>query len=504
MAWAFGDSFDLYTGQNDPVGYWDVAGAVTGTIGWLNPGRFPGGRALQIYGGAGSLYKTSGANDTVHHFNVAYMQGSNASPGATNPGFYFQLIDGATNQCCVVFRQDGAIVLLSGNQLGTVLATYPNAFIQQYVWYAFEIEVIVNNTTGRFRVRRNGNPVDDFDSGAVLNTRGGTANNYANKILVSLNNTFGGNQNIDDFFWRSDPSSVPWIGDMRCVARAPGSNVSTQFTAAGVPTQTTGGYYTNSGGSGVYYMQFTPSYSGSITGVTFNLASAITGHIKVAIYDTAGTSAPNYPGNVIGTVSSIVTNPVQGANTVTFSPPISVTKGQIYWLAFSCDTSFNFQAPQSNAGMLAMVNSSIAYATFPLPNPTGTFNTGYSVLNISIFYTVTNYACVGEPQQDGLASYVSDSTPGDADFYGLAPMSSAAQSVIAVTTRGFMIKSDAGTRTAAVQVKSGSTTAASPTLVLTTSGWQWAWRTDMTDPNTGATWTPAAVESINIGPRVVA
>jgi hypothetical protein len=66
------------------------------------------------------------------------------------------------------------------------------------------------------------------------------------------------------------------------------------------------------------------------------------------------------------------------------------------------------------------------------------------------------------------------------------------------------MKSDAGTRTMAVQVKSGATTVASPTVVLTTSGWQWAWRTDVTDPNTGAAWTPAAVNVAQIGPRVIA
>jgi hypothetical protein len=45
---------------------------------------------------------------------------------------------------------------------------------------------------------------------------------------------------------------------------------------------------------------------------------------------------------------------------------------------------------------------------------------------------------------------------------------------------------------------------ASPTVVLTTSGWQWAWRTDTTDPNTGAAWTPAAVNVVQIGPKTVA
>jgi hypothetical protein len=43
---------------------------------------------------------------------------------------------------------------------------------------------------------------------------------------------------------------------------------------------------------------------------------------------------------------------------------------------------------------------------------------------------------------------------------------------------------------------------AAPTLTLASS-WLWAWRTDLTDPNTGAAWTPAAVNNAQIGPTVV-
>ena len=50
----------------------------------------------------------------------------------------------------------------------------------------------------------------------------------------------------------------------------------------------------------------------------------------------------------------------------------------------------------------------------------------------------------------------------------------------------------------------GATTVTSPTLVLTTSGFLWMWRIDVTDPNTGAAWTPAAVNIVQIGPKVIA
>jgi hypothetical protein len=120
-------------------------------------------------------------------------------------------------------------------------------------------------------------------------------------------------------------------------------------------------------------------------------------------------------------------------------------------------------------------------------------------------YTATpaNWQAVSEAQQDAATSYVYDSTPGDADFYGIASIASTPVATIAVTTRALMQKSDAGSRTAAVQLKSGATTVASPTLTLSSSGWLWAWRTDTTDPATGTAWTAAAVNNAQVGPRTV-
>jgi len=173
-AWTFGESWDCYATTSDAIaGYWDSGTATSAT---LAAGRFAGSQALQANAGPiAYLVKSSGSNDGVHHISCAFNQ-TTAITGTTLR-LYLQLLDGATGQCAIVFRTDGAILLTSATPGGTVLATYANAFTAASTWYQFEFEVVINNTTGRFRVRRNGNPVDDFDSGAVLNTRGGTANN---------------------------------------------------------------------------------------------------------------------------------------------------------------------------------------------------------------------------------------------------------------------------------------------------------------------------------------
>jgi hypothetical protein len=67
-----------------------------------------------------------------------------------------------------------------------------------------------------------------------------------------------------------------------------------------------------------------------------------------------------------------------------------------------------------------------------------------------------------------------------------------------------MEKSDAGTRTSAVRLRSGATTVSGATVVLINTGWQWSWRMDVNDPNTGSLWTAANLNNVNIGPIVIA
>jgi len=345
MAWSFGDGFDLYTAVTDAAtGYWDTTGSAGQFT--FTAGRFAGSQAVNSSSAVVYLTKSSATNDAVHHFCVAFRQ--TAAISGTTLGIYLRLDDGATAQCTVVFRSDGAILLASGAANGTVLATYTNAFPVTNTWYQFEIEVVINNTTGSFKVRKNGNSVDDF-SASSLDTQN-SANAYANKLTVGMQGTVN-NHAIDDLFWRSDASSVAWMGDIRCFTRMPASDASVQFSR------------------------------------------------------TAG---------------------------------------------------------------------------------------------------ATNASCVDEAQQNALTDYVFDATAGHADLYNVATIGSTPASIIAVTTRAYMQKSDAGTRTANVALKSGATTVNSSTLTLTTSGWLWAWRIDLTDPSTGAAWTAPGVDGVQAGPVVVA
>src|SRR5262245_18683692 len=181
MPWTVGDGFDLYAATTDPYmggTYWDSGSANFSLV----AGRFSGSRGMfSNTGSATYLMKSSGVNESVHHFSLAIMQAGAISGSSLGAAINIQ--DGATSQCTVVFRSDGASVLASGGSTGTVLATYTGALTANNTWYGFEIEVVVHNTSGSFTVRKNGNPSNDFTLGS-LNTRGGTANNYANRIQI--------------------------------------------------------------------------------------------------------------------------------------------------------------------------------------------------------------------------------------------------------------------------------------------------------------------------------
>jgi hypothetical protein len=341
--WCFGDSFDLYTAiAETAAGYWDTLASTPAFV----TGRFSGGRAISFSSTGQSLTKASGANDAVHHLTVAFQQ--TAALSGTTLGGYLELFDGATAQCSIVFRSDGAILLTSGGPAGTALATYTGAVTLQNQWFAFEFEVVINNITGSFKVRTNNATSDSF-SATGLNTRGGTANNYANKLQLGEQQTINAHL-FDDILWRSDPSSVPWLGDIRCYARMPASDAAVQFSRLG------------------------------------------------------------------------------GA---------------------------------------------------------------------------TNFSQVSEAHQDGATSYVFDNVVSHNDLYGIASIPVTPASVVAVTTRGFAQKSDAGSRTGAIQLKSGGTTVQSTNGSTLSTTFAWVWRADQTDPATGAAWTPTAVNNLQIGPVVV-
>jgi hypothetical protein len=490
MTYNFGDSFDLYTLAADLTGYWDV---YTPTVNPTVAGRFPGSRALQM-SSTGSLAK-NGANDAVHHIFCAYSTNQPISGASTWQSF--QLFDGTTAQCSIWFRSDGAIILSSGSPAGAVLATYAGAVTAQNVWYGFEFEVVIGSGgAGSFAVRKNGNAANDFTA-TGLNTQV-SANAYANKLVLGN----GGNSvtSVDDLYWRSGAAAGAWLGELRACARMPQADVSVQFTGApSTLNQTVNGTALNNSvaASAAHAVPVVATYTGVLTGGLVNLYAASTGNMKFALYNAAGTT-------LLATSNPITNPPINTATPFTFPTPPAIVKGQTYYLAHDQDSTINCNI--ANTGLATTLATTLAYASFPPATLAGWTSGSVNAPAMIVTFTgIANSSLVSEPQQDGLATYVYDSNPGDTDLYAIAGLPTATPfSTVATITRGYMTKSDAGTRTAAIKLLSGATTVATPTLTLTNSGWQWASRLDIVDPATSAAWTAAAVSALQVGPTVVA
>jgi hypothetical protein len=468
------------------AGYWD-SGFGVAAANTLVAGRFAGSQAVNIQSGIVCLVKASAVNDAVHHIVMAFRQ--TVALSGTTLGMYLQLSDAATNQCCIVFRSDGVILLTSATPAGTVLATYSGAVTAANTWFAFEFEVVISNTTGRFRARKNGNPADDFDSGATLPTRPG-ANAYANKLTLGMNAVVT-SQQIDDIFWRSDASSVPFVGDIRCYTRMPTSDASAQFARSTNPSIVSQTAVTSTNVSKAANLgmmsAFTASYSGTIATGTVQVATGGTGNMKAAIYDATRT--------IVLATSNAVVNPVTGANTITFGTPLTVTKGTVYHLAVDQDFTILYVGTTSTQWLFTTT-----YASFPAASPSlGTAAQG-PVCTVNIATTV-NADFINEAQQDGTTTYVYDSTVGHADLYNIASIAATPASTVAVITRAFAEKLDAGFRQVTVQVKSGATTVQATPQALS-NAFGWIYRADTVDPATGAAWTPAAVNSLQVGPLI--
>jgi hypothetical protein len=415
--------------------------------------------------------------------------------GGTSLGFFCTLYDGATAQCTVMVRSDGAVLLTAGTNAGAVLATSPPLISAINIWYAIEVEVVISASAGSFAVRRNGNNVNDF-SATGLNTQA-SANAYANKLQIGgVSN--GVTHMVDDLWWRSGAAAGSWLGDLRCYTRMPVTDSSVHFSPAGVRNVAFSGVGGNAAAANrVFYTFLTAPADSQIVSATMTTIAAYTGNVKCSVFaDSAGS-----PGTVLGSAANTLANPASGVQTFTFSTPIAVTNGQKIWLGFCYDTASagSITTGASSGGWFGTT----AYASFPVASPTGL--TANQLVTSSINFS-GNAVLVNEAPQDGGATYVYDSTAGDADFYAIAALPSPITpfTTVGTITRAFMQKTDAGSRTGAVQLKSGATVVASPTLSLAPgSGFQWASRLDLVDPNTGAAWAAAAVNAAQIGPLVV-
>jgi hypothetical protein len=229
MAFEIGDSFDFYASSANFNALLDAGTCwAVSLAGGLTPNttRFGVGQGLSIGGNVdGVLISVAFGNDATIYVNFAHLTSTALIPGNTNVTWGFNLCDGTNKQVGIYFRNQGDIVVTSGPFNGTILATWAGPIWAINQWNHYQFRIVINNTIGRMEARINGHASDDFDTGASLNTRNGSTNNYANHI-----NFYNGGSNpfIDDFYLFNDQGGQPntWQGDVRAVQLMPNSDSS--------------------------------------------------------------------------------------------------------------------------------------------------------------------------------------------------------------------------------------------------------------------------------------
>lgn len=112
-----------------------------------------------------------------------------------------------------------------------------------------------------------------------------------------------------------------------------------------------------------------------------------------------------------------------------------------------------------------------------------------------------NFSRVNETLVDGDTSYVYSNTVGQQDLYDLADLSTTPTTIFAVSVVAFAEKTDAGSRSILLTLKSGATASDGSNYNLASSYGRFD-RLLEQDPNTTAAWTGAAVNALQVGPKV--
>ncbi len=469
--------------------------------------RFGYGKALQSASFANGQLVSKLCPNSTNTVYCALEHLDTDTIGGTGRMITMKFRDLTTVQCSIVFKQDGSIVVYSGNPDGTgssVVATFPNAFLPQFnQWQA---KVILSPTAGEVHIRANGSSTDTF-SATGINTQAG-ANNYCNTYEVYDSDQ---QSNIIDnvAFWDSSGAEWnTWIGDPRVALAFPNADTAQkQFTASNTGTTTFGSTSTGStetvAANTLTFVSLPIATAGGTLGaLSVNLSAGFTGNMSAAIYEGGGqpTTTTAAPLRLVATCSTI-TNPVTGVNNFTWTSTPTVRPNKQYFVCLWSDTAFTVVKGGSN-NQVKWAAVSTFTGTFPNIPPVNVSNTSTNQLpyNVSATITPTNSGMVSDYSEDGSLTMVQDGTVGDYDLYGISSLPTTATSILGVTFVAMIQKSDAGGRGYATTLKSGSTNYDLPTHTPNTT-WNYVLDYQDTDPNTLAAWLPSAIAALEMGPK---
>jgi hypothetical protein len=407
---------------------------------------------------------------------------------------FLQFRDGATAQCTITLETTGIINLRTGTT--TILGG--GATISANTTHYLEWDITFG-ASAAYQVWLDG--VSLFSG--TGNTRGGTANNYANAIAAQSG--AAGTCTYDDLYLFDSTGSTNnavLLTSPRIETTFPTSDSAVQFAVGAGILGSSVARVTTAGAAGsasaLILRKFTPAVAGTLASIT-TVSNVTNGtvNLRPAVYaDSAGTA-----GSLLSSGSTVTGVTVATPVTLPLTTPQSLSAGTQYWLGVMLDTNINMQLSDGLSAGYARTGLTFGSGA---PNPAGTIAAaGSYFIWGNLTGVAVNYDEVNNQPPDGQYSYVFDATVNHEDLYTFGALSVTPLSVYAVVVKGYIQRSDAGAKTVSLRTKSGASDSGG-SLTGQTPAATYGWLTSVfeTDPGTGAAWTGPNLNAATSGVKV--
>jgi hypothetical protein len=408
--------------------------------------------------------------------------------------------DTTNAQFSIGINTTGTVSLFSGALSGTAIATSA-ASVSANAAHVLSWDVTAGSA-GAYQVWLDG--VSLFSG--TGNTRAGSANSYVNRMGLGSNGN--GNATYDDFALIDGSQAFDatiTTSNARIETQLPSGDVQTQFTNVGAivnPSGANPGAYSATsnapGANKLYLRKVTAPVAmtlNSVSGVPATTSS--TANFKACAYADSG---GNPSGQSLLSGGTQVTGCTAGSTlTGALSTPVSLSAGETLWVGFIGDTSIAFYEQGTNDS--TGVSATSTY-TSGVPSTCPTVTTGQPSWDFwgNCTGATVNYEAVDHRVAPGDVSSISSSTVGNEDLYSFPALSTTPSTIFFGAVLANVKRSDSGSRTIDLRVKSGtSDSAGSNTVQSPALSYGWLSSFFSTDPATGVAWTASGWNAARSG-----
>jgi len=435
---------------------------------------------------------------------------------------YVTLYDAGTAQFTIhVDFNTNNISFKRGSVSGTAIGNWVGMAAASFDHFQFKIKI--DNSTGYVLGRKNGSTSDDYSLTSV-DTQA-TANASADQIGLGTE-AIGNWCYFDDFLAFSDNGSAPndWVGDIRCWTSLATLDTAQKDFSAITPLITnlvnigqtvTGSTIAITAGEVVVGKTWSNNQGGTFTQAAVNFSGGFTGNAKIALYlgdgntrgwDSSQSSNPGAKAGHLLAVSNVLVNPVNGVNLFTFPGTVSLMNGWSYTIGLLTDTNCTVVSGNTTGldNYFKYVNPG-GYAD-GFPDDMGPIYVEVSSGSSPTFYipaiVTSNAGMTSDRSPDELTTYVYDNVVGNYDLYDLIDIPYTPTAIIGMQMHARMTKTDSGARGAKIAALSAVTAFETAEFEPTTAFLYYSSSFYNNDPDTGSPWTAAAINALQIGPKV--